>query len=115
MLRRGYYAALDGTNQTPTPVAPDGGPVSPVPEQFSHQGQKSSPHSEHAHNPSHMEHCFDYLRQALACAADSTLEKRNDTISGVKGWGTTHQCRDFEGLKSWTEAHRYNEEGGISN
>ncbi|KAK5636922.1 hypothetical protein RRF57_012634 [Xylaria bambusicola] len=62
-----------------------------------------------------MQHCFDYLRQALMCAADPTLEIRNESINGVTGWGTSHQCRDFEALKRWTEQHRYNNEGGIQN
>lgn len=63
----------------------------------------------------HMQHCFDYIRQALICAADPTLEERDDNIGGVRGWGTVHQCRNFEYLKEWTEAHRYSDEGGIEN
>ena len=94
-------------------MAPDGGPASPVPEDFRHHD--NSRKSGHHHDASHMQHCFDYIRQALICAADPTLEKRNDTISGVKGWGTTHQCRDFEALKKLTEEHRYSDEVGISN
>ncbi|KAF2186413.1 hypothetical protein K469DRAFT_151373 [Zopfia rhizophila CBS 207.26] len=113
MLRRGYYAAVERADRNPTPtVAPDGGPFSPVPGDFTHRHGGSSHHED---SSSHMEHCFDYLLQALACAADPTLEKRNETISGVRGWGTTHQCHDFETLKKWTEEHRYNDEEGISN
>lgn len=62
-----------------------------------------------------MEHCFDYLRQALICAADPALEERDDTIGGVRGWGTTHQCRNFEALKKWARDHRYSDAGGIMN
>lgn len=57
----------------------------------------------------HTEHCFDYIRQSLMCAADSALEKRNDTIGGVTGWGTSHQCRDFSALQEWAEMHRYSD------
>ncbi|KAI0016086.1 hypothetical protein F4780DRAFT_713451 [Xylariomycetidae sp. FL0641] len=91
MLRRGYYAAAGSTGAADT-------------EQHSHTTQSA-----------HMQHCFDYIRQALMCAADPTLEERNDTIGGVRGWGTTHQCRDFDALKEWTSKHRYSDEGGIVN
>ncbi|KAI1426465.1 hypothetical protein F5Y12DRAFT_742309 [Xylaria sp. FL1777] len=92
MLRHGYYAAVELVNQKSDLKA-----ITPV-------------------NPAaHMQHCFDYLRQALMCAADPTLEIRNESISGVTGWGSTHQCRNFEALKQWTEQHRYNDEGGIEN
>ncbi|KAI1258773.1 hypothetical protein F5Y18DRAFT_327458 [Xylariaceae sp. FL1019] len=91
MLRRGYYSAAGSSSN---------GAV----ERHSHADQ-----------PVHMQHCFDYIRQALMCAADATLEERDETISGVKGWGTTHQCRDFEALQRWTSDHRYSDEGGIAN
>ncbi|KAI0150788.1 hypothetical protein GGR57DRAFT_514058 [Xylariaceae sp. FL1272] len=91
MLRRGYYSAAGYSSN---------GAI----ERHSHAGQ-----------PAHMQHCFDYIRQALMCAADATLEEREESISGVKGWGTTHKCRDFEALQRWTSDHRYNDEGGIAN
>ena len=96
----------------PTPVAPDGGPVSPVPGDFHHPASKQGSGT---HAGSHMQHCFDYLRQALICASDVSLEERRDEIFGVKGWGTTHQCRSFEAVKSWTEKHRYSDEKGLIN
>ena len=34
----------------------------------------------------YIHHFFDYLRQALMCSADSTLEARNESIGGVTGW-----------------------------
>ena len=64
-----------------------------------------------------MEHCFDYLRQALMCAADMTLEPLRPTpkgkMPGVNGWGVQHTCRDWEKVRSWTEKRRATEEGGI--
>ncbi|KAI1739625.1 hypothetical protein F4680DRAFT_466416 [Xylaria scruposa] len=63
----------------------------------------------------HMKHCFDYLRQSIMCAADPTLEARNESIGGVTGWGSIHQCHDFKALQLWTERHRYSDEGGIQN
>ncbi|KAK1751045.1 hypothetical protein QBC47DRAFT_434797 [Echria macrotheca] len=47
----------------------------------------------------HVDHCFDYLRQAIMCSADMTLEKARVEPDGhrrrVDGWGTTHQCRNW--------------------
>ncbi|PVH68580.1 hypothetical protein DL98DRAFT_440897, partial [Cadophora sp. DSE1049] len=66
----------------------------------------------------HWDHCFDYLRQALMCTADTTLEEleRNEVgevIGRVDGWGTEHVCRDWEGLKGWAQGHRGTDDGGI--
>jgi len=110
MLRQGYYGALDKVSADPTPVASDGGPPSPIPGDFGHM---PTGEGHGAHAVDHVQHCFDYLRQALLCAADQTLEERNDDISGVRGWGARHQCRDFGALKSWTENHRYSDEQGL--
>lgn len=89
MLRRRYSAALElGRNNTPN-------------------ANGKEPHMDVA--LPHTEHCFDYIRQSLMCAADSALEKRNDTIGGVTGWGTSHQCRDFSALQEWAEMHRYSD------
>ncbi|KAI0866594.1 hypothetical protein F4860DRAFT_457869 [Xylaria cubensis] len=90
MLRHGYFAAISNAKSD----LEAGSLTTPSP---------------------HMKHCFDYLRQALMCAADPTLEIRNESVHGVTGWGTSHQCRDFKALKRWTEEHRYNNEGGIQN
>jgi hypothetical protein len=65
----------------------------------------------------HWNHCFDYLRQALMCAADVTLEKLkmdgNTQLESVDGWGTTHMCRDYQEVYRWAAAHRVTDEGGI--
>ncbi|KAI1113184.1 hypothetical protein F5Y14DRAFT_226701 [Nemania sp. NC0429] len=90
MLRRGYHAALELARNN-TPIA---------------EGEQ--PHVDTMALP-HTQHCFDYIRQGLMCAADPTLEKRNDTIGGVTGWGTSHQCRDFNALQEWAETHRYSD------
>ncbi|EPE30614.1 hypothetical protein GLAREA_03581 [Glarea lozoyensis ATCC 20868] len=52
----------------------------------------------------HVEHCFSYLKQGLMCAGDITLEGPDSSGKTLKGWGTTHQCRRFEGkggLNEW--------------
>jgi hypothetical protein len=46
----------------------------------------------------HSVHCFDYLRQSLMCAADTSLEGK--TTAGP-GWGATHVCADYEKVVEW--------------
>jgi hypothetical protein len=71
----------------------------------------SSHSSSHNHPIEHLGHCFDYLRQAVMCAADTTLEPTEDLKSlGVKvvdGWNVTHQCRNYEAVYEFAERHRY--------
>lgn len=64
-----------------------------------------------------MKHCFDYLRQSLLCASDTSLEKLQVDNGGnkpaVDGWGTTHLCRDHEEVSNWVINHRASDDGGI--
>ncbi|KAL9044964.1 MAG: hypothetical protein Q9214_001937 [Letrouitia sp. 1 TL-2023] len=53
-------------------------------------------------SPPHMRHCVDLLRQSLMCKPDTTIEVVNETLNGVTGFGTEHQCRDFGQLLDWT-------------
>lgn len=50
----------------------------------------------------HIDHCFDFLRQALMCAADTTIEsaaiEKNGGRIQVDGWGASHQCKDWNTL-----------------
>lgn len=59
---------------------------------------------------SHIEHCFDYLRQNIMCAGDLTLEKARVDTDGHRrttdGWNTAHQCKDWEEIKSIVEENR---------
>lgn len=47
----------------------------------------------------HAFHCFDYIRQALMCNADMTVEWPREEVDGsrfaVDGWGIDHQCKDW--------------------
>ncbi|KAM7212756.1 protein of unknown function (DUF3328) domain containing protein [Rhypophila decipiens] len=69
----------------------------------------------------HWDHCFDYLRQALMCTADITLESLQEPPKGnksvpltsVDGWGTTHLCRDYNVVRMWAESHRAGDDVGI--
>ena len=56
--------------------------------------------------PSHVAHCFEYLRQALMCCADSSLEPFKAPPGGFPGMGFERQCRDYQGLKNWAEDWR---------
>ena len=74
-----------------------------------HSGLAVVTRDETSQTQMHAKHCLDYLRQSLICTADSTLEPVDATTDTVSGMHVVHQCRDFEGLKTWTEEHQYTE------
>ncbi|OBT61551.1 hypothetical protein VE03_08911 [Pseudogymnoascus sp. 23342-1-I1] len=55
--------------------------------------------------------CFDYLRQAIMCAGDTTLETAVVNADGhlgrsFDGWGDVHECRSYQTIFDFAEAHR---------
>jgi hypothetical protein len=50
----------------------------------------------------HSAHCFDYLRQSIMCAADTSLEGKTEA---GPGWGSKHQCTDYDALLAWANEH----------
>lgn len=74
--------------------------------------------------PTHLFHCFDYIRQALLCYGDTTMEHAekidpNHPLANAQGWtfnggGTTHQCADWEGIKRFLVDHRLNDQTTVS-
>ena len=54
------------------------------------------------YSPAHIVHCIDLIRQSLMCQPDLTIEVKDPDIGGVTGFGTQHQCRDWEELIRWT-------------
>ncbi|KAK8090441.1 hypothetical protein PG997_005402 [Apiospora hydei] len=59
-------------------------------------------------NAGHLAHCWDYLRQAIMCAGDTTLEWLHappDNI-GSTGWGYQHTCKDYGALFTFAERYR---------
>jgi hypothetical protein len=48
----------------------------------------------------HVAYCFDYLKQAILCAGDTTLEGSSEYGDG---WGSMHQCQDMDEIRSWAE------------
>ncbi|KAF6825887.1 hypothetical protein CPLU01_09977 [Colletotrichum plurivorum] len=55
----------------------------------------------HAHDVYHIGHCFDLLRQTIMCKPDLTIEIANKTLGGVTGFGTEHQCINWQQLMDW--------------
>lgn len=53
-------------------------------------------------SPAHIRHCIDLLRQSLMCYRDTAMELKDDEVNGVTGWGTEHECHDYEELVRWT-------------
>ncbi|KAM3064735.1 hypothetical protein ACMFMF_011780 [Clarireedia jacksonii] len=51
----------------------------------------------------HVEHCFEYLRQAVLCSGDLTIEPSNPIpgITPISGWNVTHQCLDYASLREY--------------
>jgi Mycotoxin biosynthesis protein UstYa len=59
-----------------------------------------------------LDRCFDYFRQALVCAGDTTLEHAvviNETVIGdTDGWGIEHRCRDWNAIFNFANNNRIN-------
>lgn len=65
----------------------------------------------------HLEHCFDYIRQGIMCAADPTIESVHhhaEDVAQDNGWGNTHICRSWDALKAFTESKRATDLSGLS-
>ncbi|MCJ1457656.1 hypothetical protein MMC28_008025 [Mycoblastus sanguinarius] len=66
-------------------------------------------------DPAHLPHCFDYLRQSIMCASDTTMEwvpaPPND--KGSTGWGYQHSCRDYMAIRQWAIDNKWGTSTGI--
>ncbi|KAJ4341738.1 hypothetical protein N0V95_007130 [Ascochyta clinopodiicola] len=63
------------------------------------------------HQLSHNNHCVNYLRNAIMCTADTTLEGQAQTegwrdTAGTDGTGGLHVCRDWDEVVAWAEGRR---------
>ncbi|KAL5113995.1 hypothetical protein ACEQ8H_008100 [Pleosporales sp. CAS-2024a] len=59
----------------------------------------------------HNDHCFNYLRNALMCAADLTLEGQSQSemlkdVPGTDGTGASHTCRNYDEVYAWADGKR---------
>jgi hypothetical protein len=73
-------------------------------------GGKPLDHDGVTFSPFHMDHCFNYLRQAIECFADSTVEwakiDERGQRQGIQGWGIPHyECRDRDTLEAFALTH----------
>lgn len=60
----------------------------------------------------HMNHCLTYLREAILCHADTTLERstvfvdaKGEKDHGATGMGMIHKCRDWVQVRDYVEKH----------
>ncbi|KAL5336728.1 hypothetical protein BJX70DRAFT_267337 [Aspergillus crustosus] len=71
-------------------------------ENTNREGTTSGPHmtGEEKNDMNHWGHCFDYIAQALICAADDTLERPKKIVHDGKAWwhvdgvDAIHKCKD---------------------
>ncbi|KAH7419951.1 hypothetical protein BKA64DRAFT_699954 [Cadophora sp. MPI-SDFR-AT-0126] len=69
----------------------------------------------------HEYHCIDYIRQAIICAGDTTLDYAEvvtgaDGVErrlGFTGANSTHQCRDWDAIRAWAIENRSGDKAGI--
>jgi hypothetical protein len=84
----------------------------------SHRLTHHPAHDPHHDSEDHIAHCFDYLRQAIMCAGNTTLEHAIKGEDGkveaeVDGWGVEHECRDFGAIFDWAGKRRSFDRTGI--
>jgi len=65
----------------------------------------------------HNDHCFNYLRNALMCCGDTTLEGQAQTpgfrnVPGTDGTGAVHVCRNYDEVVAWALGHGIAAGGG---
>ena len=94
MIRLGYFAAVEQLRQSV-----DSSPTE-------HARTDAEHDLEHVHEL-HLAHCFDYLRQAILCAGDTTIEwareeGADERPSQVDGWDIEHQCRSSQAIYEFT-------------
>ncbi|KAF2633568.1 hypothetical protein BU25DRAFT_427067 [Macroventuria anomochaeta] len=73
--------------------------------------------------PWHVNHCFEYIRQAIMCAGDVALEGAATTFplssngedqGGSDGWDAKHVCKDYSQITKYLEDKTINHVKWIS-
>jgi hypothetical protein len=73
--------------------------------------------------PWHINHCFEYLRQAIMCAGDVALEgaatmfpagENGEDLGGSDGWDAKHVCKDYGQITKYLEKEAVNHFNWIS-
>lgn len=49
----------------------------------------------------HSAHCVDFIRQAIMCAGDISLEGKTE----APGFGSPHECVDYQAVLDWANEH----------
>ncbi|KAK1636344.1 hypothetical protein BDP81DRAFT_461630 [Colletotrichum phormii] len=65
----------------------------------------ASPDHNHVKDMYHIGHCMDLVRQSILCRPDLTVEVGNLAVGGVTGFGTEHQCVNWQELMDWMKDH----------
>ena len=60
--------------------------------------------------PLKINHCFDYHRQQILCASETTLEaeaprERESDPHHINGMGSWHMCRNHQSVLDWMDEH----------
>jgi hypothetical protein len=67
--------------------------------------------------PWHINHCFEYIRQAIMCAGDVALEgaatefpegEGGEDRGGSDGWDAKHVCKDYGQVYEYLERETIN-------
>lgn len=78
---------------------------------------------EHPNMSWHMDHCFEYIRQAIMCSGDVALEgaattfplgENGEDLGGSDGWDAKHVCRDYGQVYEYLEKRTINHMKWIS-
>ncbi|KAH7138998.1 hypothetical protein B0J11DRAFT_515805 [Dendryphion nanum] len=72
--------------------------------------------------PWHINHCFEYMRQAVMCAGDVALEgaatsfplDKGEDRGGSDGWDAQHVCKDYGEIYKYLEKETINHNKWIS-
>ncbi len=51
----------------------------------------------------HTSHCVEYLRQAILCQADTSLEGETGSFTDSAAWGQKHVCKDYDALMAMAD------------
>ncbi|MCJ1446042.1 MAG: hypothetical protein MMC23_006547 [Stictis urceolatum] len=86
-----YYDALENSNSSVSENGPQGTRITPT----------------------HVSHCFDYLRRSIMCAADTNLEVVDHVTRTTNGWGREKKCRDYAKVVEFAERWANSTDRGI--
>ncbi|KAH9203073.1 hypothetical protein DL95DRAFT_399693 [Leptodontidium sp. 2 PMI_412] len=64
--------------------------------------------AQHHMKNNHANHCFDYLRQSLQCAADMSLEWPEPGTKSTDGWGVPHLCKSWDSVMGYMDKNHLN-------